>query len=290
MPLIAVLGGLGTLFSWGICDYLASKQSRLSDAYSISMVLHVVQLCMVLLISIWLGLDVAIDGRLAVLVLVSIIIGAAYVSYIHAFSRGPAGIVAPLGNSYAVYTLIIGIVVFGYDLMFWQVALLGVIVLGSIGVSYQRRSSGRSATGHRHAVRWAITAAALWGAGFALLDIVIPHYQWHELLLVISVVSALFSLAGRLIMGRTDGYAAQSLARLANGTLLWAGLLLGVGSIALLMAADMSGGVVVPVVLASASPLITACLAWLLDGERLKSHQRVSAVVIVLGIMLLSAV
>lgn len=222
------------------------------------------------------------------LILVSTIIGAAYVSYIHAFSRGPSGIVAPLGNSYAIYTLIIGVVVFGYDLMFWQVMLLGVIILGSIGLTYQKQSSGESNTGHGHAVWWAAVAAVLWGVGFALLDIVIPHYQWHEMLLVVSIVSALFSLVGSVLTRKAVRHTKKSPAKFTNGTLLWAGLLLGTGSITLLAAADMSEGVVIPAVLASASPLVTAWLAWLLDKERLKAYQRVSAVVIVAGIMLLS--
>jgi uncharacterized membrane protein len=61
-----------------------------------------------------------------------------------------------------------------------------------------------------------------------------------------------------------------------------------VGSIAFYLGAGYSGSVVIPAVIASASPLVTSLMAHIKDKEKLSVYKRIGALVIVLGLMLLN--
>ena len=60
---------------------------------------------------------------------------------------------------------------------------------------------------------------------------------------------------------------------------------MGGGSIAFYLGIESTGSVVIPVVIASTSPLVTSIAARFVDKEKLTVIQRFGAVIIVLGII-----
>ena len=61
-----------------------------------------------------------------------------------------------------------------------------------------------------------------------------------------------------------------------------------IGSIGFYIGAESGSSVIIPAVIASASPLVTSFMAHIKDGERLSLYKRIGAIIIVLGLMLLN--
>jgi uncharacterized membrane protein len=68
----------------------------------------------------------------------------------------------------------------------------------------------------------------------------------------------------------------------------YGGLLGAAGSLGLFLAIANVDNIAIPAAIAAASPLVTVALARRFDKEHLNFHQYVGAVVVVLGIILLS--
>jgi drug/metabolite transporter (DMT)-like permease len=200
---------------------------------------------------------------------------------------GPMGVAAPVANSYAAVTLVLSLLVFGVVLSYQAVFALILVIAGAVLLSSDRTLfQGRVL--HSKTVKTASVSMLAWGIGFAIINVVVEDNEWHAVLFVISLFMSIF--AGILMLARVPMKAreASKLFSLANRSALIAGLLLTTGSVAFYLAASKGGSVVIPAVIASASPLITSAAAYLFDRERLSVVNRFGAVIVVLGIVILN--
>lgn len=286
----ATLGGLVTLLAWGWCDFLMARLGRKFGAVLTNAVIHFVQVIVLTRFAVWADVDMSLGMPVLAVAGIALLLTVAYAAYIKALSRGVTGVVAPLGNAYGFVTIVISVFVLGYELSWWHVvALLSIVVGVVLAVSGHVLSATGAA--RRTVAGFAVLAAGLWGVGFSLLDLAIRYFEWIELVTWIAIFTTTFSILAGVFMRSARLSARQTVVssnRMAVAMLLLAGLLLGAGSLALIASTEWTGSAVIPAVIASASPLITAAMAYAIDKERLSLRQRFGAIVIIASVLVLN--
>jgi len=284
--LISTLGGLGALLFWGLGDYFAGKSGQEADEYLTNFVLQLVVAVILFPIVLWNGFSFAFDTAMAVMLLVSLLFTVAFISYIKAMSAGSFGVTVPIANSYALVTLLIGVIFFEFALTFWQIVVLVIIVAGIIALGFDR-TTFRPGNIQKTSVTLALVTMLSWGVAFALIDTVVTDMPCHHLLFLLPPFMTIFTLIAHVVARRK----VPQLSDLKYSNIKYAyqsGLLNAVGFIAFFAASEYVGSVIIAAVIAAASPLVTSALAHFFDGEVLSYYKRIGAVVVVAGVMLLN--
>jgi drug/metabolite transporter (DMT)-like permease len=286
MILIATLGGLGALLGWGLSDYFAGKSGQQTSVLLTNLILQSVGVFVLLPIIMWKGLSLELNVSLLIIAASALCFSIAHISFIRSMSIGPFGVAAPIGNAYALVTLSVGILFFQLQLSSMQLFALLAIIAGVIVLAVDRTTFDykkfRGST-----VAFALITMMSWGFAFVLVDRVVADFAWYELAFLIGVCVVLFSFIAYVLVHRT--LPKRNLLVYRNARHAWrAGLLVGVGVISFYSASEYVGSVVVPAVIASASPLVTSFMAYLRDRERLQLYKRIGAVIIVAGLVLLN--
>lgn len=286
MVLIATIGGLIALTGWGFSDYFAGKAGQKGHVATTFFVIQFIGFVMLLPIILWYGIPFALDTSLLLVIASAASFTIAYLSFIKAMSIGPFGVAAPIGNSYPLITLLLVFIFFSIQLAMLQLLALltitaGVIMLAVDSTTFVRKKMRGSA------VLFALVAMVFWGLAFALIEPLLETFTWYQLLFLLSVFTGLFSLIFYRITHKT--LPSWDTMKYRNIPYAWnAGLLGVIGAVAFFIASDYIGSVVIPAVIASASPLVTSVMAYARDGERLSLYKRLGAVIVVLGLVLLN--
>lgn len=286
MVLVATIGGIIALIGWGLSDYLVGKSGQRADALLANLVMQFIGTAILLPIVLWFGLPVIQGTELLVVVASAAFFVIAYILFIRAMAIGPFGVAAPIGNSYPLIVLLVGLTVFHIQIAFLQLLALFTITAGVILLAADRTTLDyRKFLGSTTA--FAMGTMIFWGLAFALLDLVIEKFAWYQLLFVVSLLASFFSLFFYVVLHRSFPSLRQLQYR--NIPYAWyAGFVGIIAAIAFFAASQQSGSIVIPAVVASASPLVTSFLAHIRDGERLTVFKRLGAVVVVLGLVLLN--
>lgn len=286
MILISTLGGLIALVSWGLSDYFAGKSGQQTSAILTNLVLQSMGVVILLPVVLWRGISLDLNVAILIILVSAGFFTIAHVSFVKAMAIGPFGIAAPLGNSYPLITLLVAISLFHLQISLPRVLALSTIVAGVILLVVDRTTLDHR-TFRGTTIFFAIVTMVSWGFGFAIIDTVVTEFAWYQLLFLLSTFVALFSFLF---------YVAASRA-LPRWQLLWysnmkhawrAGFLGVVGAIGFFAASEHSGSVVIPAVIASASPLATSILAYFQEKERLPLYKRGGAIVVLIGLVLLN--
>jgi drug/metabolite transporter (DMT)-like permease len=285
MFLIATAGGVIALLSWGLSDYFAGKSGQNKDECLTVFILQIITPIFLLPIILWRGFQFELDISLIFVIVLTIFFTIAYISFVKALSIGPFGVVAPLGNSYALVTLIIGIIFLQFQASLLQLLALLGIILGVFLLSYEKGFDRKKIKGS--AVYLAMITMIFWGLGFAFVEMVIDVYSWDQLLFLIGLFMSFFTFLYYLFVHKKfPRWKAMSYKRMR---LAWhGGVLLAIGGIAFYLASEFTGSVIIPAVIASASPLVTSLAAHFYDKERISLLKRVGAVIIVIALIILN--
>ncbi|MCA9308775.1 EamA family transporter [Candidatus Saccharibacteria bacterium] len=284
--LVATLGGLGALFLWGVSDWLASKSSKKYDDGSyVNLTLQTSGA--VIMVAILLLSNVGLPNlrQIILLILTSLFFTFAYLSYIKAFSVGEAGVVVPLANIYPLVTLLLTATFLTLSLSGMQTAAVVTIIFGAVLLGTEKLNIRKAKEHLSLEVGFALLTAALWGAGFFTVNAIVDELPWEVILGAICITMGLFSI-GYYLYKHRNTKKRQSILRNESGII--AGLALTTGSIAFYVAAESTNNVVIPAVIASASPLVTSILAYIFEGERIILSKRIGALLVVLGVALLN--
>lgn len=287
MMIIATIGGLSAMLFWGLGDYWAGKAGQKSDAYLVNFVIQLAALLLLLPVTFFYG--ITIDTALIPLVLfIAALFTIAYISFVKALSIGPVGVAAPLANGYALVTILVGVVFLNFEISVVQFLVLGLIVFGAL-MLVVNQDTFRVRSLHASTVVPSLIALLTWGIGFALVEVAAQNMHWSQLLFYLSLFVVIMSYG--LCALREHGVPRwRELTYVQNKSAWWSGALLFFGLLGFYAAVDATESVVVPAVLASASPLITSLVAWYKDGEQLSFIQRSGAVIVVCGVMALQLV
>lgn len=286
MIILATIGGVLVALFWGVSDYLSGKSGQHSDEYLTNFIVQVMGAVFLLPIVLWKGLPLNIDLNLFIIFLISVLFTIAYVSFVKSLAIGPFGVAAPLANSYALVTIVFGLLFLGFNISLVQIGIFLVIIFSILLLAVDKTTFNIK-NFRKSTLYFAGLAAVTWGIAFALVDVVAHHYAWYELLFLIGVfASVLGFLYYILIRKRIPSFSDLGY---QNMKLAWrSGVLLFIGSVAFFATTDLTGSVVIPAVLASASPLVTSLMAAIHDQEELTSLKRLGAVLIVVSIMALN--
>jgi len=280
------LGGLIALVSWGLSDYFAGKSGQQTSAILTSLVLQLMGVVILLPVVLWRGLPLDLNVAILTIMASAGFFAIAHVSFVKAMSIGPFGIAAPLGNSYPLITLLVATSVFHLQISLPRLLALSTIVAGVILLVVDRTTLDRR-TLRGTTISFAVVTMVSWGIGFAIIDTVVTEFAWYQLLFLLSFFVALFSFL--FYVAAVRAFPRWQFLRYSNMQHAWrAGFLGVVGAIAFFAASEHSGSVVIPAVIASASPLATAILAYFRDGERLPFYKRGGAIVVLSGLVLLN--
>ena len=119
MILIATIGGLLTLLFWGLSDYFAGKSGQKVDAYLTTLIVQLMGTIFLLPVVLWYGLSISISASLIVVVVISLLFTIAYIFFIKSLASGPFGVAAPIANSYAFITLLLGFLFLQFQLTYF---------------------------------------------------------------------------------------------------------------------------------------------------------------------------
>ncbi|NBD73889.1 EamA family transporter [Patescibacteria group bacterium] len=286
MLLWATLGGLTALVGFGVADYLAGKSGKDTDPFLANLALQAAALISWLLVVPFVSITQPSWFALGVSLAIGTLFTVAMAFYIKALDIGPFGVVAPLANSYAGITLILGVWWFGAMVSGMEIALLALIVTGVFLLAADRTTFSLG-NFHRSSVAIALVPLVAWGVAFALLDLLLAELAWYEMFLWTNLGAMLAGIVLYLLVRRR----VPSVASLTPGAmpLAWlAGVWIFLGASGIYVGADRAGSAVVPAVIASASPLVTALLSAYRDHERLTWVKRAGALIIVAGVALLN--
>jgi len=286
MTVLATIGGLLTLLFWGAGDYFTGKSGQKGNPYLTNLIVQLAGLLIFTPIVLYQGVYVPDVQSLTLIAVMAGMFTVAFISFVKALALGPFGIAAPISNSYAFITLIIGMVFLGFQTSGSTLLALILIITGVIILAVDRSTFSwaqfRGSTAY-----FAGLTALLWGIGFSFADIVLEELTWYHFLFYLNTYTVLFGfLYYRKAHGSFPNW--RELTYRYSPEAWIAGFLLTIGSSALFIASQYSGSVVVPAVIASAAPLVTSLFARIRDNERLSGYKRLGALIVVVGLMLLN--
>jgi len=281
----AIVLSLIPLICWGTADYIASKYSKSLHPATINLFFVTGALVVAIAVSVVMGLPDFSALELLKYFGVSIVLTAGFMSMVKAFSVGATGIVASLSNSYVVLTTIIAILFLGKTMTISGAIAVLVIVFGIALLTY-KKDPNHNKKDFRVSIIFASMALVFFGVGFALFDVVASQ-KWYQNSLLFQMSGIVVAMLVYIILVKKNHKAEISLA--TKRPLMYAGALVGgIGTAGLFGALALADNVAIPASVAAAAPLMTAFLAYKYDREHLTSLQRIAAVVIVMGIILLS--
>jgi drug/metabolite transporter (DMT)-like permease len=287
MLLTITLLSIATLFAWGLSDYLAGRSGKQMNHYVANFLFQGVGLVLLAPFVMYYGLSVSSLGDVLVMIVSAGLLTLAFAYFIRAMAEGPAGVAAPIANSYSAVTLVLSLLFFNVMLSGKAIAALVLVIFGAVLLSSDKQLF-RGKWLHLKTVKLALVPLAAWGVGFALLNLVVENNDWHETLFVVTAAMAAFAAVAMLLVAPKKDREFKAVFSLKHKTPLIAGTIGIAGAVAFFSAGDLAGNFVVPAVLASVSPLVTSYLAFLFDKERLSLLNRLGAVLAVAGIALLN--
>ncbi|OGC85256.1 hypothetical protein A3F55_00620 [Candidatus Adlerbacteria bacterium RIFCSPHIGHO2_12_FULL_53_18] len=287
MIALATIGGLLAALFWGAGDYLIGKSGQQRDTYSTNLVNQFVVVLALSGVILWYRTPLVIEFNTLVIIIASgIFFAIASLCFIKSLSIGPFGVAAPLSNSYALVTLLIGIFFLGFEASVLKIIALLVVIMGVVMLAVDRSTFDYKKL-HGSTIYFATITMVCWGVAFAAVGLVSDKLPWYQLLWLISIVITFIGFLVYLFVHKK--LPNWNNLGFRNMKIAWyAGILLALGSTAFFVSVEQAQDVVIPSVIASAAPLGTSFLAYLYDGEKLSLYKRAGAVTIVLGLMLLN--
>lgn len=285
--LVATFAGLITALAWGFGDWLSSKGAKKFDPVQFNFGVSYVNLIMVAGLLAFAHITIPAPGQLLAIVTASVLVPAAYIVFVKALSKGPVGIVVPLGNSYPLITVALSIVILSQAFDVMQVGAMVGIVLGAMLLAYQKNRQQVPLKELHKDTMLAVTAAIIWGFGFFVLNSVVGHVSWQTIAVFMETTMFLFALVALTLVYRsnTPGAIRQLF---PDKVVLWGGLTGAIGFISLFIGSDYAKSAVIPTVLSGCSTLVAAALGAVFEHERLGVVKRVGAVLVVAGVIILN--
>ena len=282
--MLGILFSLLPLFGWGSSDYVSSILSKKAQPATVNLAFFAITTVPVMLFCSLYGWPEVSVKILFSFFVVELILTAGFMTMIKAFSTGATGIVAPISNAYAIITLILAVIFLGVSVNLLQVLSIFTVMAGIGLLTYKKQLI--SNTARRKGELYALLAMVLFGFGFAGFDIVSTQ-EWYQNTILFQLVGLTVAILVYFVTIKKDNINEVVKVSKMPITIL-GGLSASVGTLGLFIAIQNTNNIAIPASIAAASPLITIALSRRFDKEHLSLHQYIGAVVVVLGIVLLS--
>ena len=285
--LAATIGGLVALVFWGISDWLASKNSRQYTNVEVNMSIHfsaAIILAVVFLLS---GQEIPQINQILTMMLAAGFFTAGYILFIRALSVGNTGVVVPLINTYPLFTLLASFLFLSITFSSLKIYAMLIIIAGAILLGTEKLNKKKIHEHLSQEVLMSILAAIFLGIDIFFLNTVVDVLPWETVASFTSIATAFYIMVLSIIKNKT--LALRSIKNLhKNKVGLASGITLTAGAIGFFVGAEISGNLIIPGVIASASVLVTSLLSRIFDKEKLIITKRIGAVFVVAGVILLN--
>lgn len=279
---MAIIFALVAMLLFGVADAVGAYLSRHLSATRIMMTDVTVNLGIFSLLAL---LFVPLDFDLTLLEAAYIVGGAlgamtGYILLLQGLARGHAGVVVPIGNAYAVVSVLLGIFVLGEILSWAEIVAIGAVIVGIVLLSVDRSTWRKFDT----AALYGVGALICWGLMTFCLDqaantVSFVSIAWYNNIVIIILLIGYFATT------RTRVYVPGQGRNYVLAAIM--GAFLGVGFLSFIYAFSV-GTLSIVSVIPAASPFVTALLAHRFLGDRLNLFQVGMIGLIVAGIMLLA--
>ena len=285
----AALALLSSLL-WGTSDFLGGTVSRRLPPPTVILVSQAVAFAVLVPLALLLGVDP--DGRTVVAGVLAGVVGpTALAAFYRALATGTMGVVAPIAALGVAVPVVAGLVggeePSGLQLAGIAVAVVGVVL--ACGPELDGAGRGGAAP---------LLLALLSALGFGVVFVLLAEGSAGEgagvaevvLVLLVMRLTSVLLLGAVALVGQTVGEGRRGLG-VSRGDLPVLAVIgvFDVGANGAFAVASQSDLVSVTAVLASLYPVITAVLAWRLQGERLRGIQVVGVAGALAGVLLLAA-
>lgn len=284
---IATTAGLVTAFAWGSADYLGARTTRKLKPIQITLVTDIVSITIALGLFLIFGFHHLAPNQVIRIVLYDILLNAAYLTFLQALSKGAVGIVVPLGNIYALFTLLLALAFHQAHFSSAEFAGMLIVIVGAVTLAYEKNHSKLPLRELHRKTLLALLASLIWGIGFFILNSVVAQVPWQTITITgemtsVVLTAILFSVFCRGSIVASAKAALKTKVAYLNGVVGQAGML------AFYFGSHEARNTVIPTVLSTCGPLVASLWGRIFDAEKIGWLKRVGAVAVVAGIIILN--
>jgi drug/metabolite transporter (DMT)-like permease len=283
--LIPVLLGAGAAVLWGVSDFYVKRISSRTGGVLATLIVFALSVPLLIPCILLMGVTVPNSPFIIALLVVGALIGTATVlAYYEALGRGDVSIIAPIGSTWPILTVVLAVVLLGETPGTLAIARAAALIGGGIVLSLGPK--GTAVRGGRFAIGLAVLTAILFGLLFFITKPLVLALGPFLPLLAIRIAG--IGICASLIIASGKG----GKGRAAVGT--WSGALLGVA--VLVATVDTAGTVLYnigvsigDVAVVAPAGCITAAVAAMLGiavyKERFDTRKALGLVLVTVGLL-----
>ncbi|MFL7893121.1 MAG: EamA family transporter [Anaerolineales bacterium] len=280
----SILAGLGSMFGWGISDFLAGLFSKRIGNTKTFFWSQLAGLVFAVLLSLFFVFRFNIPTQTAILLPVAVIFyTAAYLLFYRGFEIGNISVVSATINLWAVFTMLFAFIFLGQRLSGFQLLGVVMIIAGVTLVSFKWSDIQKNDSHLLKGVKETVAAAVLFGVFWNLSDLITGEIGWLQTTIFVKIGIILFLLLFSLFFKR--GF---SIAKTTSQTRLTI-VLIGVLEAAAVACFNWGltiGDVILVTPIASALTIVTISLAVIFLKEKITRVQGLGIAVAIMGIIL----
>ncbi|MFZ3077078.1 MAG: DMT family transporter [Candidatus Aenigmatarchaeota archaeon] len=279
---IGILFGMVALFGWGASDFCVAKSARGASPFKAFFWSQLVALSLMLpIFLLFFRLPQFSFAVIALLAISGILSAVSNFSFYKSLQVGKVSIVMPVGSCWAVVTVLLSLTLLHEVLTATQAFGISLAIGGAVLVSFKWKDLMRFRN-RTKGLNYAVIAALAFGADFVVIDLLVSEIGWFLPVFFVSAITAFFLF---LYSG-----AAKKDISFPKNILLFIILVGALDTVAYL---SYSSGVtseysaiVAPI--GAASPAVSIILARIFFKEKLHFNQKIGAVSVLAGLILLS--
>lgn len=275
------LYSLVSLFSLGTNTAITKKAIHSASRYQAIVYMYIVLSILLLVAAVVFGFQFSVPSSILPILIFNIVVGAlAIIARFKALELGQANIISPLGKTYVILVLLIGVLVFGESLTLPKVvgSLLILISAGIISFSGQKLSNLSIEKG----VPFIFLSILGWGIYYSLLKPIVAELGPFGATLYLEIGITLFVLGYALIRKKKTSLPDSA----SSKFIIASGILVFIGSLAYSFSVEAIGIVLTAVIL-SCTPAVNLIASRILLGEKLSFAKCGAIVLLVIGLIAL---
>ncbi len=281
----SVILGLLTMIGFGFLNGIQTKPTKKLGPTRTVLVRATFTVAFLLGILLFVLEETTFDIRMIFIALgISLLGYFALISFLKGLHVGEVGIIAPIGGTALVMTIIFSAVVFSESLSLWKYFSMAIILIGVILISVDFKTLSRLGSGGAvKGIKYAIIAAFVWGVVFALFKYPVDVLGPVLAALVIEIGNVIYS--GTQIFMSKDR--SLKLDKASVGWLFIGAFFGAVGFLAYNFGIR-DNNVSLLAAFNSSAPLISVLYGYLVYKEKLKLQQYFAVAIIITGLILLN--
>ena len=285
---IAILGGLGAAFGWGLSEFFAKKAvDKVGETTLMfwGMMFGIIPALGYFLMNLE---AVSLTAySLAALVLFGVFYTAAYLFHFRALEKGQVSIISPLTASYAAFTVLVSSLLFKEIITPFRWISLGLVFLGVIAISIDLSSLKKLSFKKKDLAKGipqSLMAVAIFAFWYPLWDSFIESRNWIGLLVGLRLVQILTVY----VLAKIQKVSLRVKEPQAWGLLAAMGLLDGIGYVSFTWGFSATKMTSVVAMLSAIFPLPAIILARMFLKDKISKIQLIGVLIILGGLVMIA--